>query len=341
MPRCTSTSASRWPGSSWASWSGLTGMGGGALDDPDPRARASASSPSPRCRATSSPAVVMKPIGGGIHFRRGTVHTGLVKWLAIGSVPGALFGVVLRLAPERRRRRRPLKLVLGVVLLVAAAAMVGAGTSVADRGDGARRRRTPVPCGPRRDVLIGLVGGLVVGMTSVGSGSLMIVAADAALPDAVVEGARRHRSRAGDPARAGGCDRPSRLGASFELGAHRLVAHRRRPRRVHRRRTCRRVHPTPSSGPCSCSCSRVSALKLLDVPERGAGARSSLHARIAAALDDVARHAAAAAAPAARASRSAGGVGVTRFSTRLSANTAVRTGSATGGNHGMRYMRRV
>ena len=37
-------------------------------------------------------AVVMKPIGGGIHFRRGTVHTGLVRWLMIGSVPGALFG---------------------------------------------------------------------------------------------------------------------------------------------------------------------------------------------------------------------------------------------------------
>jgi len=37
-------------------------------------------------------AVVMKPIGGGTHFRRGTVHTGLVKWLALGSVPGALLG---------------------------------------------------------------------------------------------------------------------------------------------------------------------------------------------------------------------------------------------------------
>ena len=37
-----------------------------------------------------------------------------------------------------------------------------------------------------------------------------------------------------------------------------------------------------------------------------------------------------------RASRNDGGVGVTRFSTRLSANTAVRTGSAAGGNHGIR-----
>ena len=37
-------------------------------------------------------AVVMKPIGGGIHFRRGTVHTGLVSWLVLGSVPGALLG---------------------------------------------------------------------------------------------------------------------------------------------------------------------------------------------------------------------------------------------------------
>ena len=36
-----------------------------------------------------------------------------------------------------------------------------------------------------------------------------------------------------------------------------------------------------------------------------------------------------------------GGVGVTRLSTRLSANTPVRTGSAAGGNHGIRYSRRA
>src|SRR3984893_17100947 len=59
---------------------GLTGMGGGALMTPvlvigfgiEPLAAVS---------SDLVAAVVMKPIGGGIHFRRGTVHTGLVRWL--------------------------------------------------------------------------------------------------------------------------------------------------------------------------------------------------------------------------------------------------------------------
>src|SRR5688500_17907358 len=37
---------------------------------------------------------VMKPVGSVVHLRRGTVHLGLVKWLAIGSIPAAFSGVV-------------------------------------------------------------------------------------------------------------------------------------------------------------------------------------------------------------------------------------------------------
>ena len=39
--------------------------------------------------------MVMKPIGGAVHWKRGTVHRGLVKWLVIGSVPSAFIGVLL------------------------------------------------------------------------------------------------------------------------------------------------------------------------------------------------------------------------------------------------------
>ena len=84
---------------------GLTGMGGGALMTPilvigfgiEPLAAVS---------SDLVAAVVMKPIGGGIHFRRGTVHTGLVRWLMLGSVPGALLGSYVDRAPRRRRRRQ-------------------------------------------------------------------------------------------------------------------------------------------------------------------------------------------------------------------------------------------
>ena len=39
--------------------------------------------------------MVMKPVGGGVHWKRGTVHHGLVKWLELGSVPTAFIGVFL------------------------------------------------------------------------------------------------------------------------------------------------------------------------------------------------------------------------------------------------------
>ena len=154
---------------------GLTGMGGGALMTPilvigfgiEPLAAVS---------SDLVAAVVMKPIGGGIHFRRGTVHTGLVRWLAFGSVPGALIGsyVVGHLGDDVGDS---IKVILGVVLLIAAGAMVvrmylssRRGASV--EGDEAKR----VPVQRTATLVIGLLGGAIVGMTSVGSGSLMIVA---------------------------------------------------------------------------------------------------------------------------------------------------------------------
>lgn len=154
---------------------GLTGMGGGALMTPilvlgfgiEPLAAVS---------SDLVAAVVMKPIGGGIHFRRGTVHTGLVKWLALGSVPGALLGSYA-ISHVSGDVGDTIKIILGVVLLVAAAAMVVRSYLSSHRGvgvEGAEAERVPV----RRaaTLFVGLVGGTIVGMTSVGSGSLMIVA---------------------------------------------------------------------------------------------------------------------------------------------------------------------
>ena len=73
---------------------GLTGMGGGALMTPmlvllfgvDPLAAVS---------TDVVASLVMKPIGGSVHARRGTVHMGIVRWLALGSVPAAFAGVLL------------------------------------------------------------------------------------------------------------------------------------------------------------------------------------------------------------------------------------------------------
>jgi uncharacterized protein len=156
---------------------GLTGMGGGALMTPmlvllfnvQPLA------------AVSSDLVasfVMKPVGGGVHLRRGTVNLRLVGWLCIGSVPSAFAGVlVLRALGDDTEIQDLLETLLGVALLVAATTIVL--KAILQRR---RRVRTDEPVDvrevavrPMPTVAIGVLGGLVVGMTSVGSGSLMIV----------------------------------------------------------------------------------------------------------------------------------------------------------------------
>jgi len=154
---------------------GLTGMGGGALMTPilvigfgiEPLAAVS---------SDLVAAVVMKPIGGGIHFRHGNVHTGLVRWLVLGSVPGALVGSYL-IAQVADDVGDAIKVILGIVLLLAAAAMIVRSWLAGHHPgtlEGTAAQRVPVRRIPT--LLVGVFGGLIVGMTSVGSGSLMIVA---------------------------------------------------------------------------------------------------------------------------------------------------------------------
>ena len=163
---------------------GLTGMGGGALMTPilvfffgvSPLA------------AVSSDVVAsffMKPIGGVVHLRRGTVHLGLVKHLCLGSVPGAFAGVLLlRLIGKEGNLQEILLFGLGIVLVLAALAMAAksylkllARERRRARGAAPEPERTlrSVPVRRLPTILVGAVGGLVVGMTSVGAGSLMIV----------------------------------------------------------------------------------------------------------------------------------------------------------------------
>jgi uncharacterized membrane protein YfcA len=150
---------------------GLTGMGGGALMTPllvlffnvQPLAAVS---------SDLVAAVVMKPVGASVHLRRRTVDLALVKWLVVGSVPSAFAGVlVLRALGSSEVIQDRLKIMLGVAMLIAAGAM--AAKRLFDRG---REVSTvPVVVRPLPTLGIGVVGGLIVGMTSVGSGSLMIV----------------------------------------------------------------------------------------------------------------------------------------------------------------------
>ncbi|BCJ26117.1 sulfite exporter TauE/SafE family protein [Actinocatenispora sera] len=157
---------------------GLTGMGGGALMTPllvlffgvPPLAAVS---------SDLMASLVMKPVGGLVHLRRGTVDKRLVGWLCVGSVPCAFGGVlVARSFGDGERMQQVVQLALGAALLLAVAGLAAkAFVGVRDRGRGTPvEPPRPVRARPVPTVLVGAVGGLIVGMTSVGSGSLIIVA---------------------------------------------------------------------------------------------------------------------------------------------------------------------
>jgi uncharacterized membrane protein YfcA len=150
---------------------GLTGMGGGALMTPllvllfkiEPLAAVS---------SDLVAAFVMKPVGAGVHLRRGTVDLQLVKWLVIGSVPSAFCGaLLLDQLGEGNAIQDRIKLLLGLALLVAAGSMALKQLVGRDRVE----PEAPIEVRPLPTLLIGLAGGLIVGLSSVGSGSLMIV----------------------------------------------------------------------------------------------------------------------------------------------------------------------
>jgi uncharacterized protein len=160
---------------------GLTGMGGGALMTPmlvfffkaDP------------LTAISSDLVasfVMKPAGALVHLRNSTVNLELVKLLCIGSVPSAFFGAwFISLQPRGEELDSLLKTLLGLALITAAAGLVARALfqmwqNRLPLGEGAARPTRPeVRLRPIPTIALGAIAGFIVGITSVGSGSIIIV----------------------------------------------------------------------------------------------------------------------------------------------------------------------
>ncbi|QFG24738.1 sulfite exporter TauE/SafE family protein [Actinomadura sp. WMMB 499] len=154
---------------------GLTGMGGGALMTPM-LVTFFGVSPLAAVSSDLAASAVMKPVGSAVHYREGTVDMRLVGWLCLGSVPAAFCGVLIpRALGDGEAVHDFIKLAMGIALLVAATGiLVRAVLSRRARPSGEEDGRITVR--PVPTVLVGAVGGLVVGITSVGSGSLIIVA---------------------------------------------------------------------------------------------------------------------------------------------------------------------
>jgi uncharacterized membrane protein YfcA len=161
---------------------GLTGMGGGALMTPILLIFFGIN-PTTAVSSDLVAAMVMKPVGGGVHVRRRTVRWELVRWLCVGSIPAAFLGVfLLHASGNSETVENTTKIFLGVTLTLAAAAMVFKAWLQSRRSALARagKRATLEPGGAisvkiPQTILVGALGGLLVGLTSVGSGSIIIV----------------------------------------------------------------------------------------------------------------------------------------------------------------------
>ena len=154
---------------------GLTGIGGGSLMTPLLVLFAGVH-PVVAIGTDLAYGAVTKTLGGWRHLRKGTVDVGVSKWLAVGSVPGALLGVWLlnRLQAAYGTSFEPVLLIsIAVALFIVALTILGRALFMPklvarERHAIVQTRRTKIMA-----VCIGAVLGLILGVTSVGSGALI------------------------------------------------------------------------------------------------------------------------------------------------------------------------
>lgn len=146
---------------------GLTSTGGGALLTP-----ALVLLGVPPATAIGSDVLIasgMKFFGGGAYALRRDVHWPTVLWLAAGSIPGAVLGLIAFNAIPPALLDGVLERALGVVLVLAGIA------SLARAWLAGQVEPVRLPSFPRT-AAIGFAIGVLVALTSVGSGSLLLCA---------------------------------------------------------------------------------------------------------------------------------------------------------------------
>ena len=135
---------------------GMTGAGGGALMTPM-LILLFGVTPTAAISSDLVAAVVMRPFGAAVHLRRGTVNLRMVGWLCAGSVPAAFIGAyLLHLMGHGKASQENVKMILGVALLIGAAAMVV--RSILDRRAGPRKVLAveSIAVKPLRTILVGV-----------------------------------------------------------------------------------------------------------------------------------------------------------------------------------------
>ena len=155
---------------------GLTGMGGGALMTP--ALIFLGVNPAAAVANDLVAASINKSVGASVHWRNGSPNLRLAGLLMIGSVPFAFAGgFIVKSVGDTAEQQDFLIRAIGIALLFTASTYalrmylqlrhVTGGNEISEEDP--RIRVVPT-------LLVGAVGGLLVGITSVGSGSLIMVA---------------------------------------------------------------------------------------------------------------------------------------------------------------------
>jgi uncharacterized membrane protein YfcA len=156
---------------------GMTGMGGGALMTPA-LIFLGVGHVSSIVTADLTAAAIYKSGGAAVHWRGGSANVRLAALLIAGSVPMAFLG------PHLVRWVNPpgnidtfLAGCIGLASLLAAAAYtLRLVVQLRRRAKGlARKHEESIVVRPLPTILVGAIGGLLVGVTSVGSGSLIMI----------------------------------------------------------------------------------------------------------------------------------------------------------------------
>lgn len=155
---------------------GITGMGGGALMTPA-LLFLGVGGASTVVTADLTASAVYKAGGAAVHWRQGSPNLRLAGWLILGSVPMAFLGphLIRWLAPGENIDN-VLKEAIGFALLFAATTFALRLYIQLRRVRRGQHIESEPVIRPALTVLIGAVGGLLVGITSVGSGSVIMIA---------------------------------------------------------------------------------------------------------------------------------------------------------------------
>jgi uncharacterized membrane protein YfcA len=146
---------------------GMTGMGGGSLMTPI-LVIVFGFKPTLAVGTDILHGAIFKTVGAIRHRQLGTVHAQLSGWMFVGSGPASLAGVAL--ATHLKGQQQLMNYLLGGALLFGALGLV-AKSLVRSKVIGEDDRFDMVWRDRIAAVAIGLVGGFIVGLTSVGSGT--------------------------------------------------------------------------------------------------------------------------------------------------------------------------